>query len=253
MSRLLNQWRVIVTATQLEDFVWREETEGAPVVSSTGAAIDTAKSRIYYTIDMNEVKIQEEETPTGGHFYVEQRKCSCPANQTSTHITSFDIDINVISTSVTTITDMTGDYMKWVVSPQTTVGYATTSIATNDTTINVNSTVTTYVKKGFEVRIADSGNPTGTYQDMGRVINVDTDNNQLTFGTSISQSFGTGSLIQMTIPFMEGYIGYPSLYEYGKDKIGTSFLPANTPIYLYYTNNSPATDKDLYIQFQYLY
>lgn len=250
MSTSLNKWRVVVTATQEFDYIWRDEDEDAPTVSSTGQPIDANKSLIIETLEEEEVKIKEEDTPTGGHFFVKNMKFVCPTGS-STHIMTFPFDINMISTTVETVANMTDDYMKWIVSPNTTIGQTTDSVGVSGSTFNVSSTVIENIAIGFEARIFAL--PSGPGEDLGIVLNIDKDNSQITTSQSVSQSFGTGSLVQMTIPFMEGYIGYPSKYEYGKDKIGASFLPANVPVYLYYTNNSTSESKDLFVQFQYLY
>lgn len=247
----VRKWRVVVTATQQFDYVWKDENEGEPTVSSTGQPIDIGKSKVVREILGNQVKIQEEAISTGGHFYVSQNKYTCPGNQMTEHVITFPVDINMISTTVVTTNEMFGDFMKWEVSPNTTIGATIDSVPSGSTSaISVNSTVTDNIKIGFEVRLAT--NPTGPTEDLGFVTSIDKDAQEITTTQSPTQNFATGSLVQMTVPFMEGELGYPDHYEYGNDKIGTSYLPANTPVYMRYTNNS-VNSKDIYIQFQYLY
>ena len=75
----LNKWRVVITATQEADFIWLEEGE-EPTIGPAGEPIDTEKSRIVQTILQNTVKIQQETTPTGGHFKMVTLAFDAPAN-----------------------------------------------------------------------------------------------------------------------------------------------------------------------------
>ncbi len=252
---ILNRWRVIITATQAEDYVWRDEDEGEPTVGSGGEPIDTAKSRIVRTVEDNVVEILEEVNKTGGHFKFESITVSCPANQVTTHQISYPYDINVKSARIITAPENRDDVLSWVVAPDTTVGTLTVDASIGATVLDVSQTVVDNIHVGFKVKLVDGVTPT-TNEDLGYVLNVDKTNLQITVqtATTLAWAAATPTLVQMTVWFVENMvIGPENKIAIGSDTLKSSYLPANTPLYCNYDNKSPSTAKTFYAYIQYLY
>jgi hypothetical protein len=89
---------------------------------NTGDTITTALSSIIEIKPPNEIKIKEEDTPTGGHFKFDYIKIVTAPNSTSTTVIKYNYPINVISSLVITEEQHRGDNMSWYVMPNTTVG-----------------------------------------------------------------------------------------------------------------------------------
>ncbi len=256
MSVNVNKWRVVITANQAEDFVWRDENQDAPVVGPTGEPIDTAKSRIVEVREQNEVIIQEEKIKTGGNFKFESIKITAAANTITEQDFSWEIPINVISATIVTSADMTGDLITWLVAPNITIGGITSDISISNTVINVSQTVVDNIKIGFKIRVANAADPANAFEDLGIVLNVDKDNFQITVSTAATQAWAAAlpTLVQMSVYYIENAeIGPPAKIEIGKDKIGASYLPANTILRAYYDNKHVTDAKTFYAYVEYLY
>lgn len=251
-------WRVVIASTQLHDtdLVWRTDDQGEPTVSSNGDPIDTEKSRIVETRISNEIKIKEENVKTGGGFSFGQVHFPIPANQTVTEINTWPIPISIAAATVMTNEAMTGDSVSLCVAPNTTIGAAVADISISDTVITASPTVFDYIKIGYYVRIASASDPTNTYEDVGRVLEVDSDNYTITIETpaTMNWTFATGVLIQMTVYFVKDFIiAHPGAVRMGAATIGASYLPANTPLVCTYTNNSVLTPKIFAAYIEFLY
>jgi hypothetical protein len=143
------------------------------------------------------------------------------------------------------------------VADNTTIGTLTADATAGDTTLDVAQTVVDNILTGFNCRLAMSTDSTGTYEDVGHVISVDKDNLQITVEASLSSNWSSTTpptLVQMKIHFVEeSVVGHgPYKIKMGADKIGTSYLPANSNLYCDYTNNGTGS-IDYYVYLEYLY
>ena len=207
------------------------------------------------SINPNEFKIKEEEIPTGENIKMECIKVVAPPNQITTVSTTWPYPINILSATSVFTSDMVGDFLTWKSAPNTTIGTITSDVSATDTIITVSQTVIDNINIGFYVRLALSTNPTVTYEDLGRVINVDKDNLQITVENGAAGGWSTATtLVQMTVYFVNSQeIGPILILELGKDKLGTSHVPIGIPIVCEYDNKSTTDAKTYYSYIQYLY
>nr|QBK85693.1 MAG: hypothetical protein LCMAC101_02880 [Marseillevirus LCMAC101] len=256
MSIIINKWRVTITSNSSHEFVWRDKDQGAPTVGPNGDAITTSLSRIIEVRDPDEIKIKEENIPTGGHFKLGLIKVIAPANQVSTHETSFKFPINVLSATVAVSTDMQGDIMTWTVAPLTNIGTITTSISVSDTVITVQQTVIDNMEVGYKVRVADYSDMAGTYEDLGYCLGVDKDNLQITVETAATSAWSAAlpTVVLMTVYWMENIeFGPLSPIEAAKNKQMTAYVPANKKLVCTYDNKHATDTKVAYCYFEYIY
>ena len=246
------KWRIYceTEATWTEGIV--NETAGIPTncFTNSGHTVNTNSQQILEELSDYTVTITEESTPTGGHFKSNSIKMVCPVGA-SQHDFSYPHPISVLSITIVTTSDHTGDTFENIVAPNTTIGSITSDITASDTVINVSQTVMDNSKVGYYINVTD-----GTNNDtLGRVLSLDTVNNTLTMETAAVNGFlaSTPTIVQLTVKNIDNYIiGEPSRYEIGKDKIGGSYVPANTVIRVDYTNNG-GSSKDFYAIIEYLY
>jgi hypothetical protein len=246
----LYYWRVWCTTDSAYKYTWAEE-EPTTCPENIAHSVDSSKTTILDIVDPGVVKIQEENTPTGGNFKTETRKMSVTANSTDTADYTFDIPIAVYSIYFITTSDHEGDELKLAIAPDTTIGVITSDVNSAETEISVNSTVTDNTEVGFNVKITDGTNT----DDLGRVLAIDKTNGTITVQTATTNSFlaATPTYIQQTLCRVENYeIGPPWEYSIGASKIGGSYVPANTVVRVIYTNNGN-TDIDIVFRLEYTF
>ena len=251
-----NKWRVVITATQAEDFVLRTESQGAPVVGPGGEPIDTAKSRIVEHRTDGEVKIKEMATETGTYYQFAHIKVTAPANQTTVFSKTFDADINIISAMCQCTADMKGDVICWSVDPNTTAGALTSPAAISDTVLSVPQTVIDNAEPLFRVRLALASDPTNTYEDVGVITDMDEVNSTITVTTPLTQAWAaTTTLVQITAIYVDDVEAGPLdwVLQLGTDKIGASYLPKGRTLVCEYKNNHSTDEHELYAYFSYMY
>lgn len=246
------KWRIFCET----ESIWTEgiinETDGTPTTCFTdsGHTVNLNSQQALEELSDYIVTINEESTPTGGHFKSNSIKMVCPTGA-SQHDFSYPHPISVLSITIVTSSDHTGDTFENIVAPNTTIGSITSDITASDTVISVSQTVMDNAAVGFYINVTD-----GTNNDiLGRVLSLDTGNNTLTMETAAANGFlaSTPTYVQVSVKTIDNYtIGEPSRYEIGKDKIGGSYVPANTTIRVDYTNNG-GSSKDFYAIIEYLY
>lgn len=201
-------------------------------------------------INNNSVRIQEEIRETGGYFKANSYKMLCPPGLSS-HYFSYPHPVSVLSLVITSTDEHTGDSFDNIVGKNTTIGFITSDVSVSDTIINVSKTVIDNINLGFYVNLTDGVNSF----NGGRVLAKSIVNGTISIETpSIGTFLATSPCyVQTTVKTIDNYvIGPPSRYEIGKDKIGGSYVPSNTPISVEYTNNGNTT-KDFYAVIELLY
>ncbi len=257
MSVTVNKWRVIVTSDSSHEFVWRDENQGEPTVGPNGEAITTSLSRIVEVRDPKEVIIQEEPIPTGGHYAFHSENIIAAANTITTRDITFPLDINILASKVHITADMEGDIMSWSISPDQTIGTITSDVSISDIVINVSQTAVDDIDIGYHVRLADQADPSGTNEELFRVLSKDTVAKTITVEQAATQAWlaSLPTLVQMNIYYLwnvEIAAGVHDI-EPGKSKIGAAHLPANTVIRCTYDNKHATDSKKLVIYVEYLY
>ena len=152
------------------------------------------------------------------------------------HDVSWDMDILLWMTYLTPTSDMIGDEISVLAAPETTVGVLTAPAGIGDTVLNVNSTVTDNVWRGFIITLDD-----GVNKDvLGRCTAVDAGAGTITVKTPTSFAFAAGTTpVKMSIYVIKDiYVMDTETIPIGGKGFRGKNLPAGTILRVYYTNNS---------------
>lgn len=241
------------TTESLEKSVWRAEDEAVPskCPDDTSHTIDTNSIRITQKVSDNLVQVQEESTPTGGHFKSISKSIDILANETKFDDNVWDFNISALEIEFISTADNQGDNLELIVGQNTVVGVITSDVSVSDNVINASQTVIDNIFVGSKVNLFDGVNT----EDLGYVIAVDKDNKTITTKNSSTQAFSmaTPTYIRMSVYVIENYvIGPAGRHTIGGSKIGGSFIPKNTIVRIVYQNNS-GSPKNFTAQLDYLY
>jgi hypothetical protein len=214
--------------------------------NNNGHTITLDSVHIVDSVAESKVSINEEDTPsgvepTGGNYRLFSQTFDCPPNATTTSTFSFAYPVSIVAGFLNTSLTQRGDVLSIECAPDTTVGALTANVTASDTVINVSPTVTANMLRGRHARFIDGGTITPYYL----VVSVDSAAGTITLANPIAESLSalTPTYVQMTVKYAEDVeIGEPGMYTIGTNKIGASYVPANTPFRITYLNNS-ADDK----------
>lgn len=250
-------------------------TEDAPPTACTdpaahtSRAIDASETKKVVTLDpeVQKMLIVEETTPdgyspTGGHIRtkgvlinIEPGLEGSPDPQVITpviteHIESLDINTSVLSYIVYCNDDNLGDTMDIVASKDTTIGVITASVDTETTVLQVSPTVIQYAVKGYFISLTNGV----TKDDLGYITDIDPVYSTITVQFPPSNSYAAmTTAVKITRGLFEGcYFHNTYPIHTGHDKIGGSFVPAETTMHFIYTNNT-AVAKKLWVTVELLY
>ncbi len=248
------------TTDGTDEKILLRDDEAAPTKCPTNTAhtIDLASVRITDTISKNIVKVQEETTPTGGHFHAVTKVINATASTTTTADYTWPFPISISAIYFVSTSDHTGDHLEMIGAPDTTIGAITQAVAATDTIINVSDTVVDNTEKGYYLKLSDGTNT----DDLGRVLNVDKVNKTVTVETAAVNAFSaaTPTYVVQTIYLTGGPEGGPEIFEigapwrhiFGRSNIGSSYVPAGMVMRLRYIEKGATTKKIVFIV-EYMY
>tara|TARA_R110001599_G_scaffold287650_2_gene490241 strand:+ start:1480 stop:2241 length:762 start_codon:yes stop_codon:yes gene_type:complete len=218
-----------------------EPTECPSNVNHTSRAINPALTSIIETFYKNTIKAEEN---SEGYFETTHITMEIPSGtpgDLTEHDVSWPMNILLWRTLITPTTDMLGDVMSVIGSPETTIGALTSSVAIGDTTFNVNSTVTDNISRGFLINIFD-----GVNKDfLGRCIAVDKLGGTISVETGTVNAFAPGSAIQIGVFTLKDiYLADTSTIDIGTKGFKGKTLTAGMILRVRYINNS-GTSKTL--------
>lgn len=200
----------------------------------------------------NAIEIQEEKVATGGHIQMSSRCMEITGSPAIQYMDfTIPVNINVISMAYTSTADHTGDMIEVEIAPNTTIGVIGAPVSVDDVLITVSPTVIENLKLGYWVYLTDGVN----FNDLGRCLNINTDTSQITVEEPAINVFSplSPTYVQMTIKMVhEWHFGPPQSIRLGSDKLGSSFIPANTQVRLAY-HNQTGSSKNFIAFSEYLY
>jgi len=160
-------------------------------------------------------------------------------------VITFPVEISLIRGKWFNKVEFGGDYIEMLVAPESVTGYLTAPAEVGDTVLNVLYTVLEYIEVGYFVKI-------GT-EDLGRVVSIDHENNQVTVQNALTIAYSPGELFKQTIkmiPYM--YLDAVDAMMTFEGGVDTMNIPANTPIVICYHNESN-TAKHYSVKIEYHY
>ena len=234
MATAVNYYRVYCNDEADYFYVW-DTVEPTTCPNNNAHSINTSLTTIVETVSTNTFKAEED---TDGYFettHVEMNIPSGTPGDVTEHDVSWPMDILLWRTLITPTSDMIGDTMSVVASPETTVGVATATVNIGDTVLNVNSTVTDNVWRGFLINLFD-----GVNKDfLGRCTDVDAGAGTITVETGTVNSFAAGSAVQIGVYTLKDiYIADTALIDIGTKGFKGKTVSAGMKLRVQYTNNS---------------
>ena len=238
--------------------------DGTDDITDVNTAIDFIKGNPLKasTGEMKVIVKEEWSGETNGHYQTKGFKCDITsASGWQEFDMSFKHPVSLICAQMGIDPSMDGDEGCLCIAPYTVVGAITSNVAVDDVVITVQASVLNYMDEGYHIHLSTS--PTSQAaednEDLGIVIAKDTDNNTITVDTASTAAFSAASptYVKMTrhlVPeiWFKNKGSEEVHREYGRSRIGGSYIPANTTIRLMY-NNISAVAHTLILEFEYLY
>jgi len=237
MSNFINRYQVycIEEGKFIETLSETAPTECPNPINHTSRAINHDLTSIIETFDKNVIRAEED---TDGYFETTHVTMNIPGG-TPGDITEHDVewpmDILLWKTILTPTTDMIGDEISVLASPETQVGVLTAPFNIGDTVLNVNPTVIDNMWRGFLITIDD-----GVNKDiLGRCKAIDAVSNTITVETASSYNFAPGTPVKISIYILKDiYISDINVIDIGTKGFKGKKITSGTKLRVYYTNNS---------------
>lgn len=250
----VNQYQFYCTTESTWKYVW-STSDNIPTKcpDDTGHTIDTNSMSIVNSVSQTDVTIHQ---PTSGSFMVETFTLNVPKSsrgQVFEKTIQFDKPVLLWTTDFSTLPSMFEDKFDVLFNPDTPVGALTSSGAIDDTTLNVSSTVTENVKPGMYINIIDNTQSPPLYQQIGKVLNVDSVNGTITLNSPLTSNFPAGSVLLLNI-YMGKNIVIDSVGPFKLIDKGfqAKLIPENAVMTMRYTNVN-GFEKNIHWRLGYYY
>jgi len=233
------------------------ETEGiyktvwSPVMpkycsSNIEHSIDKSSMTIIDQVSTSLIQIQNNLNNTNGHYMLEGLNVSVPAQSNYTYVKNFPMNISCGTVYGFPTLSNIGDLINCYVSlPQTN---PTQNISIGDSNINVPNTFIQYINIGNYLSINSESN----YEHLGRVITINSNNNSIITEIASSNNYTVSNLIIPRVYFVKNLSIPNEKFVIGQGIINGTYIPANAPVYIEYTN-SDSQSKDMLFHIEYTY
>ena len=202
---------------------------------------------IVETISSQNVTINEN---SDGYFETTHIVMNIPSGATGdvyVQDVTWPMDILLWKTLLTPSTDMLGDVINVLASPETAIGTLTATANIGDSTIVVDSTAIQNIQRGFLVTLDDGVNK----NVCGRCTGIDTVNSTISFQTATSHSFSSGTPVKISVYVLKDiHIVDTNTINMGDKGIKGKTIPAGSILRIQYTNNT-ALSKTVYWRTEY--
>lgn len=226
-------------------------SEPTTCYNDTAHTVNANSVQDLQTVSDSLVIVQEESISTGGNLQLESYTFDVPSSGTTGEITTFGITypipVNLLSFTVCPTDKNIGDCVSADVGYHTTIGAITENVdmgvSGGITGFGVSQTVMDYLNLGYQVTLTNGV----TSCEMGRCIMKDVVNNKISteFSSITDFSVASPTYVQQTVEMVRNlYFPYSTVpLHLGDDKIGASYIPANTVGRVHYTNNDGMAKK----------
>lgn len=235
MGENIHHWQYKCVEEDALVYMWSKDAPTTCPNNNTHTIDSNTPVTIIDTITTNKVQVEED-----SHGYFETTHLlfdiptGTPGNVTE-HDVSWPMNILLWKTYLTPSSDMIGDTISVLASPETTVGVLTAPANIGDTILNVNSTVLENMYRGFLVTIDD-----GINKDvLGRCTNIDITNSQISVQTPLSYAFAAMVPVKISVYIIKDiHIGSAEKISIAAKGFKGKNIPAGMIVRVYYTNNS---------------
>ena len=249
---ILYRYRIFCVTESKNVYVWAE-TEPTACPNNTAHTINTNSISIVDRRDPNEVRINEETTPTGGHFKVETVAVPVAGgvDVVTTATKSWFHPVSILTFNFGTTADHQGDIITIDAPSDFTIGVITQAVAPGATVIQVSQSAIDIIGIGYYVKLDNGTNAS----NLGRVLAMNKVTRNITVETATTNGFlvGTPTQVKISVRTLDAYeIAEPSRYKFGASKFRGIYIPANAIVKISYTNKA-VTSKRLVVDLEYLY
>jgi hypothetical protein len=240
MATEVNKYRCYCNTESDYVFVWGT-VEPSTCPNNNTHTINTALTTIVETVSTTTIKASED---SDGYFETGHIVMNIPSGapgDVTEHDVTWPMDVILWRTLITPTTDMIGDEVSVLASPETIVGVITAPVSIGDTVLTVNSTVTDNVERGFLITLYDGVNKNVS----GRCTAVDKIGGTITVQTPTTDSFAPGTPVKISIYTLNGvHFIDTNTIDIGLKGMKGKMITSGLILRVYYTNNS-ATAKTL--------
>jgi hypothetical protein len=232
------QYRVYCNTEAAYVYVWG--TTGPTVCPNNNThSINTSLTAIVNTVSTNTVVASEDSKD--GYFETSHIIMTIPSGTPGNIIpndVSWPMNVLLWKTIITPTSDMIGDSISVVASPETTIGVLTSPIgigATGAAVLNVSATVISNIWRGFRVNLFDGVNK----NVLGRCTDVNKVNNTITVEIANTNGFAAGAYVQIGVfVIKEIFITDTAIIDIGTKGFKGKTINAGVKLRVLYTNNS---------------
>lgn len=198
---------------------------------------------------IQKVKIEKENTTTGGHYQSEFVHIESIASSKVSKDVVWEMPISLFSAQINIPAIAEGDEIEAIVSPDTIIGVVSESVSAGSNVINLSSEHIQNIFVGAVLAITDGSN----VNDLGVIKEIDLVTGNVTMEKPSVDSFVIGSALIMNVYIVRrGKIANQGLFIVGRADIGGQYFPAGRILRINYYNNSQV-NKNIGIFFEYLY
>lgn len=230
----VNKYRVWCDTESAYVYTW-DTVEPTTCPNNNGHTINSSLTTITETVSTSTVTAEEN---SNGYFETQTIVVNVPTGtpgDVTEHDISWPMPITLWRTLLTPTSDLVGDEISVLAAPETVVGVLTAPASIGATTINVNSTVTDNVWRGFLITLDDTVNK----DVVGRVTNVDKVGGTISFQTPTSFAYAPGTPVKISIYVLNSIqIVNTETMDIGVKGFKGKTIDVGTILRIYYTNNS---------------
>lgn len=278
------KYRVRCLTDEKDEYTWEEEE---PTVCPTNSShtIDASLTTQVDSVKSSVFTVQEESTPTGGHFETRSIRIDAAPNGVTCKTMVWPYPVSALAVRFHAILEQEGDMVTCTVGENTTVGVATSACSvpttwtaqnyvvndrvlhnslvyscTADTVSNEDPTDVSFWSPGYVIDVSATVAPNvakgfgirltdGVNADkLSRIISVDSKNNKLWLMSGPANAYSPSSptYVQVTAFMTENYeLGGEGQHDIGSTKIGATYIPAGIVVNVCY-DNKHATDTKMF-------
>lgn len=230
----VHQYRVYCNDEASYVFTWGT-TEPTTCPNNNTHSINSSSTTIINTVSTSTVRAEEN---SNGYFETTHVVMNIPMGtpgDVTEHDVTWPMDITLWKTLVTPTSDMIGDVVTVVASPETTVGIISSPVSIGDTTFSVNPTVTDNMYRGFLVTLYD-----GVNKDvLGRCTAIDKIGGTITVTTPTTYAFAAGTMVKISVYVLKDiHITDTTTIDIGAKGFKGKTVTAGMILRVYYTNNT---------------
>jgi hypothetical protein len=233
MATDVYKYRVYCDTDSKYEYVWAESEPTTCPANPVSHTIDQDKTVVVEVREDSQIKIKEEDTPTGAHYQARSFEIDVPAQTGSFSLDfSFPFPITLFSAEWINLSCSEGDVAQFQVAPDTVVGTLTSDMLSGSTAFT--GSQASYAEVGYYFELTDGTNTA----DMGRVVSVDDDVVTCEYGSEYNFSASSPTYTKRTVKMVPHvYLQSQGRVQLGESKIGGSYIPANTNLRVVYQNN----------------